>query len=156
MWIANGGSLTVMGGSVGGNLTVETGQTVFNIGPSTTVGNNLQILGLPANSVQSTICGVTVGNNLQFQSSAAPVAIGLNTAACPGNTIKGNLQVQTNSGAIVVNGNTVSGNLNDSDNTGPDQVLNNKIGGDLQCQGNSSITGSGNTAGSKKGQCASF
>jgi len=152
---ANGGSVTITGGSVGGNLVLQTGATVFNIGPSTIIGNNLQVMGLPTNSVQSTICGVTVGN-LQFQNNGAPAAIGQNSTSCPGNQINGDLLIQTNSGSIIVNGNTISGNLNDMDNTGPEQILNNKMNGKLQCSGNSSITGSGNTASSKGGQCAAF
>jgi hypothetical protein len=55
-----------------------------------------------------------------------------------------------------VNGNDVDGNLEDQNNTGPTQVFNNYAGKNLQCQQNSSITGGGNTAQSKLGQCAAF
>jgi hypothetical protein len=55
-----------------------------------------------------------------------------------------------------MDGNTVSGNLQDQDNTGPSQVFNNSIGKNLLCQGNSSITGGGNSAKSKQGQCSAF
>jgi hypothetical protein len=56
----------------------------------------------------------------------------------------------------VVDGNIVSGNLTDQSNTAPAQVFNNVVGGNLLCQQDSSITGGGNMAKSKQGQCAEF
>jgi hypothetical protein len=35
-------------------------------------------------------------------------------------------------------------------------VFDNQVANNLQCQNNTSITGSGNTAEQKQGQCASF
>jgi hypothetical protein len=70
--------------------------------------------------------------------------------------IGGNLQVQNNTAATNVTSNTVSGNLQDQNNTAPTQVFTNSIGNNLQCSNNTSITGGGNTARSKQGQCATF
>jgi hypothetical protein len=46
--------------------------------------------------------------------------------------------------------------LQDQNNIGSTQVFSNVITAALQCQGNTSITGGGNTALSKQGQCAKF
>jgi hypothetical protein len=70
--------------------------------------------------------------------------------------VGGNLTVQNNSASTIVNGNTVNGNLQVQDNTAPTQVFTNIVGANLQCQLNSSITGGGNTAQSKQGQCGVF
>jgi hypothetical protein len=82
------------------------------------------------------ICGANVHGNLQYHDARAGAFIGSSSAGCPGNTIGGNLQV--------------------NNNTAPMQVFSNAVGNDLQCGGNSSITGRGNTAKHKQGQCAAF
>jgi hypothetical protein len=53
-------------------------------------------------------------------------------------------------------GNTVGGNLQDNNNTGATQVFNNLVDNNQQCQQDSEITGGGNTAKSKQGQCAAY
>jgi len=50
----------------------------------------------------------------------------------------------------------VTGILQDQNNTAPTQVFNNSVGSILQCQNDTSITGGGNTARLKQGQCATF
>jgi hypothetical protein len=50
----------------------------------------------------------------------------------------------------------VGNNLTDQNNTAHTQVSSNSISKNLQCNGNTSISGSGNTASSKQGQCATF
>jgi hypothetical protein len=70
--------------------------------------------------------------------------------------VGGNLQVQNNKGATTIDFNTVGGNLLDQNNTGATQVFTNAITHNLQCSGNSSITGGGNTAARKLGQCGTF
>ena len=59
-----------------------------------------------------------------------------NSSSCAGNVVTGNLQLQQNTGSLLVFDNTVTGNL--------------------QCQNNSSISGMGNTAKQKQGQCTGF
>jgi hypothetical protein len=56
----------------------------------------------------------------------------------------------------VAYGNSVAGNLQDQNNMQPTQVFRNAVGGNLLCHNDSSITGGGNTAKSKLGQCAAF
>jgi hypothetical protein len=172
----NGANVTLIQSQVDGNVQVNGGST-FIIGPSTTIKGNLQIQSVPTGSGQNQVCGSTVNGDLQFQSSGTAAEIGAaSPASCAGNkiggnltvqsnsaaitvvgnTVSGNLMVQSNSAATIVTGNTVKGNLQDQSNTGPTQVYNNTVGGNLQCQSNTSITGGGNTAKSKQGQCAAF
>jgi hypothetical protein len=180
----NGGNLVLTQTNVGGN--VEIGGGAFDISSGTTIGGNLQIQNLAGSAGQNQVCGSFVNNNLTFQNNGAPVLIGAASAlsgpvpvpvlSCAGNYIDGNLTVQNNTAAVsavgnkvgnnltvqnnsastIVNGNDVDGNLEDQNNTGPTQVFNNYAGKNLQCQQNSSITGGGNTAQSKLGQCAAF
>jgi hypothetical protein len=50
----------------------------------------------------------------------------------------------------------VTGNLVEQNDAAAAQVFDNQVASSLQCQNNTSITGSGNTARQKQGQCASF
>lgn len=171
-----GGSLATINSAITGNVQVQ-GGGVFSIGPSTAIGGNLQVQNMPQGAAQSKICGATMHGDLQFQNNGAPVLIGAaapvscagnniggnlnvqnNTAATimNGNIVTGNIQVQNNTGATSVNGNIVTGNLQDQNNTGPTQVFSNIVGNGLQCQQDSSITGGGNTSAQKQGQCSAF
>ena len=211
----SGGNLVLSGATVGGNVTIS-GASTFTIGPSSTIKGNLQIQSLTSGSATNQVCSTTINGNLQFQSNKAPVLIGSSSTTCAGNTIKGSLQVisntaaitldgntvsgamqvesnsatvtmdtnkvsgalqvqsnsaavtmdtnkisgalqvQSNGGATTIDGNTVGGALQDQSNAGATQVISNIITGALQCSGNTTITGSGNTAASKTGQCAKF
>ena len=152
----NGGNLGLIQSSVGGNVQVNGGGT-FTIGPGSSIGNDLQIQNLPTSSGQNQVCGTTVNGNLQFHNNGTAVLIGSsNPASCAGNNVGGNLEVHDNTAATTVEGNTVGGNLDDNNNTAPTQVFNNVVGNNLACGGDPSITGGGNTAKSKQGQCATF
>ncbi len=152
--VENGGSLTLNGATVQGNVQV-TGSGAVSIGPATAIGGNLSIQNLAATGPRAQVCGATIQGNLTFQNNAAAVEIGA-ASACPGNIIGGNLQVQNNTALTIVFGNAVTGNLQDQNNTAAAQVFDNQVASSLQCQNNTSITGSGNTAKQKQGQCASF
>jgi len=68
---------------------------------------------------------------------ASPLQIGSTSpGSCAGNAIGGNASINVNSGAIALYDNSVTGTLS--------------------CSANKSITGGGNTAKSKLGQCKSF
>jgi hypothetical protein len=169
-----GGNLVLNGATVGGNITISTG--TFTIGPSTTIKGNLDIQSIPKGSATNQVCGTTINSSLVFQANGTAVVIGSGSPSCASNTIKGSvqvqsnsaaatvdgnnitgsLQVQSNSGATILDGNTIGGALQDQSNAGATQVFTNAIKGALQCQSNTSITGSGNTAASKTGQCAKF
>ncbi len=130
-----GGTLELSGATIEGNVQVQGGGTV-SILQSTHIEGNLQIQNLAAQSTPSRICGATIDGNLQYQNNAAAVTIG-GPPACAGNTIGGNLQVMNNTGTST-------------------QVSGNAIGKNLQCENNASITGGGNSAQKKQGQCGSL
>jgi hypothetical protein len=150
-----GGTLELSAATVKGQVQVQGGGTV-SILQSTHIEGNLQIQNLPAGSTQIQICGATVDGNLQYQNNGAVVTIG-GDPACAGNTIGRNLQISGNSAPAQVIGNTVGGNLQVQNNTGPStQVSENVVSKNLQCENNASITGGGNSAQKKQGQCASL
>jgi hypothetical protein len=95
------------------------------------------------------------GGNLQYQNSASPVEIGAATV-CPGNTVGGDLQVHNNTAAASIFDNTVIGNLEVQSNTASLMVFSNTVTKNLQCGGNTAITGNGNVAQQKQGQCATY
>jgi hypothetical protein len=151
-----GGSLYVNGSTISGNLQIS-GPTSFAIGTNVTVSGNVLVQSVPATGGTNQVCGVTTPGNITVQQSATSTQIGTtNPSICPGNTTSGNLTVQTNSGATTVDSNSVRGNLYDLNNTGATDVSSNQVNSNLQCSGNSSITGGGNTAKKKLGQCSAF
>jgi len=148
-----GGNLYVSNSSVG-NLQVDTAGS-FSIGPTVNLWANLLAQNLAAGTGPDQVCGTTIWGSLFFQNSAAPIQIG-STTSCAGNVVGGNVQVQNNSGATVIDSNTVYSNVVDQNNTGATQVFSNTISHNLTCSGNTSITGGGNKAQRKQGQCAGF
>ena len=171
----NGGNLVLGNAKITGN--VQIGGGTFSIGPGTSIGGNLQIQNMPAGTSQNQVCGTGVHGDLQFQNNGAAVLIGSTaagscagnavggnltiqnntaTAGAVGNTVGNNLTVQNNMAATIVNGNSVHGNLQDQNNSAATQVFGNTVGNNLQCQQDASITGGGNTAQSKQGECAAF
>lgn len=153
--VENGGNLELIQSSVGGNVQIHGG--TFILGPGSSIGGDLQIQNLPTGPGQNQVCGTTVNGNLQFQNSGTALLIGsTNPGSCAGNNVGGDLQVHDNTAATTVAGNTVRGNLQDNNNTAPTQVFTNTVSNNLQCAGDTSITGGGNTARSKQGQCSTF
>jgi hypothetical protein len=130
----NGGTLVLVYTAVSGSVQI-TGGGNFAIGASA-IGGNLEIGNLPAGPGLNSVCGSQVQGNLQPHNNAAPVQIGSSTASCTGNSVRGDLQV--------------------NNNTAPTTVFNNNVGNNLQCQNNSAITGAGNSAKQKQGQCSAF
>ena len=170
-----GGNLILNGATIGSGVTINSGGA-FTIGPSTTIKGSLTIQSLPKSTTANQVCGSTITGNLVYQSNGAPVLIGSGTSSCATNVIGGSLQVTSNSAAITmygdkvsgsiqvqsnpgpttINGNTVGVSVQVQSNTGATQVFTNVISNALQCQSNSSITGGGNKAATKQGQCAKF
>ncbi len=149
-----GGNLAISNATVGGNVSIAGG--TYSIGPSTTIKGNLTILATTGAAVQNQVCGTSIAGGLTFSLNAAAVEIGSSSAACPGNIIAGNLVVDGNLAATVIYNNTVGGGLLDQLNFRPTQVFDNHVTGILNCTADSSITGGGNTATKKQGQCATF
>jgi hypothetical protein len=148
-----GGKLALSNASVSGNVTVSGG--TFSIGPPVTIKGNLAILALPKSAVPTQVCGAVIGGGLQVVASASPVLIGA-SSGCPGNSISGDLLVSANLASTSVDNNTVGGSLADLANLGSTQVFTNHLKGILSCAANSAITGGGNTATKKTGQCSGF
>ncbi len=152
--VENGGKLVLSGASVGGNFQDNGG--TFSVGPGVTIKGNFSVLEPPKSTVQSTVCGASIGGDLQVLESGTPVVIGSGTSSCAGNTITGSLNVSGNNATTSIYNNTVGGSLLDLANAKPTQVFSNHIGGSLSCLADSTITGGGNTAILKLGQCAKF
>jgi uncharacterized repeat protein (TIGR03803 family) len=129
-----GGSLNLNNASVFGNVQIEGG--TYTLGPSLSIWSALSIQNLPSSSATNTICGVSVNGSLYFDGNGSPAQIGSSSGSCPGNTIGGDLEVDNNTALV--------------------QVFNNTAQDDLTGNSNSSITGGGNTAKNKIGQCSTF
>jgi hypothetical protein len=148
-----GGKLALSNASVSGNVTVSGG--TFSIGPPATIKGNLAILALPKSAVPNQVCGAVIGGGLQVVASSSPVLIGA-SSGCPGNVVSGDLLVSANLASTSIDNNTVGGSLADLANLQPTQVFSNHVKGILSCTANSAISGGGNTATKKTGQCAGF
>jgi hypothetical protein len=133
--VLNGGNLSLANASVTGNVNIQ-GASAFSIGPGTTIGGNLLLQNIASGSTTSRICQARVGGNLQLATNAIPISIGSPETFCYGNSISGNLDIQGNTARIT--------------------VFDNSVGRNLSCSANISITGGGNSAQRKNGQCAAF
>ena len=169
-----GGTLILTNATIGGNVLLRGGAS--SIGPFTTIGGNLEILNIPESTSTNEICTTKVKGNVRLKDVGTSVQIGSPAPTCGGNAIGGNLHALDNTGETRVYGNSISGNLHIQNNTSETQVYNNNVGkilllqnnsgstqvfnnivvDNLQCETNASISGAGNTAKKKKGQCASF
>ena len=177
-----GGTIQVVGGSlatsnvdISGSLLTQCGGS-FSVGPGTVISGDLQVQDSINTLVQDQICGATVKGNVHVQADILGAQIGSSYSTCPGNNIKGDLTLQLLAGSVSTVGNTiggtvtvrdnlasttlqsntVTGNLEDLENLGATQVVNNTVAGTLGCRLDAKISGSGNTAASKQGQCSSF
>jgi sugar lactone lactonase YvrE len=162
----------ICGASVSGNLTVQSVGTAATIGAGTTAcaGNTISgSVTLQANKAAIGLTGNVVGGSLVDQSNTAATTLSGNTVSgsltdqgnsaasvVSLNTITGSLVDESNSASSVLLQNTVGASLTDQGNTGATQVTGNKVTGTLLCQSNTSISGSGNTAAKKQGQCSTY
>jgi hypothetical protein len=145
----------VCGSTVQGNLQFQNdtnpitigGTSGSNCGPNTITGN-LQLQNNSAAAVIS-VSQTSVGKNLQAQNNAGMVSI-------TGDTSGNDLQATNNTGGITISTNKVSGNLQVQNDSPATAVSSNTVSGNLQCTGNAGISGSGNSAKQKQGQCAAF
>jgi len=129
-----GGSLTLTNATVLGNVEIQGG--TYSLGPTLTIASKLEVENVPAGSTQNTICGLNVFGSLYYDGNASPAEIGSSSGSCPGNSIGGDLEVNSNSALV--------------------QVFENSIHDALICSGNTSLTGGGNSTRQKQGQCSSF
>jgi hypothetical protein len=149
-----GGSFALRNAVVGGNFLVSGGS--FSIGPPATIKGNFTMQATPRSSLQNQLCGAAIGGNLTVLLNSSPVALGFGTSTCPGNTVAGNVTVSGNLASTAIFNNTVGGSLVDTGNLQPTQVFSNRIKGLLSCSANFAISGGGNSATKKTGQCATF
>jgi hypothetical protein len=145
------------GGVVKGGIVSTGGIVVLNnASVSGAVGIGGSASG-PGVGQQHSICGSNIGGSLIVLADGDRVAIGgAAGTSCTTNTFGGDIQVLSSSGAATIGYNTVKGNLLLEFDSGAVQVLDNKITKTLACSGDTNISGSGNTAASKQGQCAKF
>jgi hypothetical protein len=162
----------ICGTTVNGNLQFQFNGTAVMIGsPScsgNTVGGDLQVSG---NFAATEIYGNTVHGNLQVLSNIVAsqvdnnkvsgnlqVSFNLGTTQVNSNTVRGNLQVSSNFAAAQVDNNKVTENLMIQNNAASTGVFSNTVEDKLECSGNnpSRITGGGNKAEQKQGQCFRF
>jgi hypothetical protein len=143
--VIGSGSTSCPGNTISGSLVLQANKAAIGLTGNTVDGS----LTDQSNTASTTLSGNTVNGSLTDQGNAGASVVTLNL-------VKGNLIDQSNSASSVLSLNTVGANLTDQGNTAPTQVTSNKVTGILLCQSNSSITGSGNTASKKQGQCANF
>jgi hypothetical protein len=136
------GSVTVVGGNfattgspITGNVLIQ-GAAGFSIGEGTRIGGNLTIQSVGSASTTNQICGTTVSGNVNVSSNAVPITIGSAAISCLGNSFGANVGITSN--------------------TAPLQLYENDVKKNLSCSSNTSITGGGNLASKKTGQCAGF
>ena len=112
-----------------------------------------------------TLCRSTLTGPVTVRGSSGPVLIGSarDATACPGNTVRGPLTVDADTGGIDVSANTVTGPVRITGNSGsglpPEDAAPafeaNQVTGPLRCDGNEpTLRQSGNTVrGPRSGQC---
>jgi hypothetical protein len=141
--VPQGKTCTLKGTTVKGGIVVNRNATLKAIGAK--VNGNIQAEGAALVDVNSS---ATVGGSIQVKQG--------NRARVVSTRIKGDLQFESNSGAIIANQNRIDGNLQAFQNTGGVTVRQNRIDENLQCkQNNPKPVGGGNIVqGSKEDQCA--
>jgi len=175
--VVNGGRVIISGSNTIGQDVQIDGADTFSIRPSTVINGNVYIANMPLVSGQfkNEVCGSTLNGDLTLEGNNAAVSIGGGRVGCPPNTIGGNVQTTGSTSLTGISGNTIGGDLQVTNNTGNTDLTLNQVGGNvevlsnatatiigntvtgsLDCENNSSIQGSGNTASEKIGQCASF
>jgi hypothetical protein len=131
----NGGHIALSNSTVSGHMAIQ-GGSGFSVGPGTKIGGNLSIQNVASGSAASQICQATVSGNLEISANAIPIRIGNPQSSCFGSSFGKNVDISGNTASVTVYDNTV--------------------GKTLSCSGNTSITGAGNNAQKKGGQCAEF
>jgi hypothetical protein len=132
----NGGSLALTNAKITGNVSVR-GGSAFSFGNGSEVFGNLDIQNVASGSTANQICGAKLDGNVQLSMNATPIQIGsLSGSSCFGSSFGGNLTINGNTGAMT--------------------LYNNSVNKNLSCSNNTSITGGGNAAEKKIGQCSNF
>jgi YVTN family beta-propeller protein len=134
--LVTGGNFAFANGLIGGNVAIG-GASTFSLGPGATINGSVAIGLVAPGTTTNQICGSKVLHDVAVAGNASPFQLGAaSSTACAGNSIGGSATVDFS--------------------TAPAAVYNNSIGGTLSCLFDASITGGGNTAQRKLGQCAAF
>ena len=148
-----GGTAAFQNATIGRN--VEIGGGSVSLGPSTNIGGNIKAEEIRSDLASIQMCGAHIGGNIGFENNAAAIAVG-SSHSCAGNILTGSLAAEHNAGPIAIFGNSISGHLELEGNTSPIQIFNNSVAKGIKCENNTSLTGRGNTASRKEGQCSRF
>ena len=156
----HGGSLTLTGTTVDGSVNVH-GHSAFSSSALSTILGDLIVNGEGDNTVvnpsSNQVCGTIVAGNLHVLGYAIALQIGSNDdTICAGNLVGGDLNVNGNKAPISVLNNVVAGDFHATGNRGTTAIFSDIVTGSLQCQANASLTGGGNNAQQKLGQCLQF
>jgi hypothetical protein len=150
------GITCVDGGTIRGPLSVAAGAAV--VLTNATVSGTLTAAG----AAEVEACNSTIAGSVSVSGTGGSVLIGSasSSPACGGNTIKGRVTLDDNSGDTELVGNTISGPADVSGNTGPSPVVAGNSVGPLSCAANSADptdNGQPNTVhGPATGQCAAL
>jgi hypothetical protein len=133
---------TLAGTRVMGTIKVETGASLT--AQQITVNGNIQAEGAAAVNV---LAGSIIGGSIQIKQSAAEIEEV---------TVNGDIQFESNIGAVSATRNQVGGNVQAFKNQGGVTFADNIIGGNLQCKENEPPPTGGNNIvqGNKEDQCA--
>jgi hypothetical protein len=131
----NGGYIALSNTTVSGNVAIQ-GGSGFSFGPGTKIQGNLSVQNVGSGSTASQICQAAVSGGLDVSGNAIPIQIGNPQNFCFGSSFGKDANILANTASVTFYDNTVGKNLS--------------------CSGNTSITGGGNTAQQKGGQCAGF
>jgi hypothetical protein len=136
-----GAQCTLEGTVLNGNIEVGAGARL--------VANAVQVTG---GMVADGAAELTLGSGSRIGGSVQMVRGGV--ASIIGNTVLGDLQIDSMRGVVSASGNRVSGNLQAMANRGGIALLANTFGGVMQCKDNRPApTGRGNVATLKEDQC---
>lgn len=144
--VPDGAQCTLDGTTVDGNVLV--GRSAQLTARNVTIDGNIQDDNGNAGNV--TVTNSRVNGNIQLEQGTSVTVTGTD--------IDGDLQLESNRGALRSDGNEIGGNLQANQNTGGLTINGNTIDGNLQCQSNNPPpTGGGNAVrGNAEGQCANL
>ena len=144
----NAGLLADVSSVIGGDVTIAHGGQFAAFGGSTVGGNVACNQCRVADLHSSTVNGNLTDNGLTQGAFISNSTIGGTLSITDSFARRANFQIT---------GNRIGANLEFNDNKGASNISNNTIAGTLACSGNTPPpTGSGNTALSKTGQCATL
>ena len=145
------GTTCITGVSIGGSLIIPPGATVSIV--NSTIAGNVSASG---GSGTILLCGTTVGGAVTITNRTSRVLVG-GPAGCARNTVRGGLDLLSNSAGIQLIGNTVNGNATINGTTGGSTIISaNTVQGTLRCATNNPAPSNGgrpNSASGRTGQC---